>query len=58
MKTFKEFLAEQLPTTIPVNPQNVGNIVALSPQDGKKTKKKIIKKETSDKPPQKIMTLS
>lgn len=59
MKSFKQFLVEQLPTTIETDPANSGRgLAALTPPDGKKSKKKVIKKETSDQPPQKIDSLA
>jgi len=59
MKSFKTFLTEQLPTTFETDPANSGRgMVGLTPPDGRKSKKKVIKKETSDQPPQKIDALA
>jgi hypothetical protein len=56
MKTFKTF-CEDLPTVIACNPSPSGpGMLALSPKDAKRSKKKVIKIEKSDSPPQKIDT--
>jgi len=56
MKSFRLF-CEDLPTVIACNPSPSGpGMLSLSPKDSKKSKKKVIKIEKSDKPAQKIDT--
>lgn len=58
-KLMKLEIKEDLPSSIETDPTNsCKGMVGLTPQDAKKSKKKPIKKETSDSPPQQINALT